>query len=150
VVELGHRSGLALEPGEAVGVGGYFQGKNLDRDVTVEALVVGAIDDAHAAGTNLLDDAVVTERTTDKVSHSPRPSSIHGSTPIAETVSAASAPTAEGRGSIDEWIAHRQASEPTEITIGGPKLAHTVVPAEGHDPGIVESSAGSTAFLSRN
>ena len=49
VFDAGERLGLALEAGQAVGVGGDRLGQDLDGHVAVQALVAGAVDLAHAA-----------------------------------------------------------------------------------------------------
>ena len=70
VGELGHRSGLAFETFETVGVVRHGLRQHLDRHVTVEALIVCAIDLTHPAGADFFDDAVVIEGVTDEVSQS--------------------------------------------------------------------------------
>ena len=58
VVEGGDGAGLELEALEAVGVGGDVVVEDLEGDVAAEAGVAGAVDLAHAAGPEQLDDLV--------------------------------------------------------------------------------------------
>jgi hypothetical protein len=69
VGELGDSLGLGLESGETVMSLGHRLRQHLDGDITVESLVVGAVDLSHAAGADLLDDTVVAECATDEVLH---------------------------------------------------------------------------------
>jgi len=57
-VELREQLGLALEAKEAVGIEREVFGKDLDRDVAVQARVAGTIDDSHRAGSERADDLV--------------------------------------------------------------------------------------------
>ena len=50
---------FAAKPLAGSFVGQHAGGQNFDRDLALEALVVGEIDDAHPAGSNLFADAVV-------------------------------------------------------------------------------------------
>ena len=52
---------LALESGEAFGIGGDRSRQDLDRDVAIEARVAGAIHLAHTAGAERLQDLVAAE-----------------------------------------------------------------------------------------
>ena len=61
VIELGDGLGLALETREPIGVGGHRLRQHLDRHIAIEPLVVRAVDHAHPALADLLDDAVVAE-----------------------------------------------------------------------------------------
>ena len=65
VVQRRQHPGLALEAGEAFRVFGEALGQDLDGHLAAELAVGGAIDDAHAAGAELLFDAVVAEGLTD-------------------------------------------------------------------------------------
>jgi len=69
MVELGDRFRLSLEPGETVRISSNRFVYDLDRDVAVEPLIVGAVNLAHSALADLGGDAVVTEGATDEVSH---------------------------------------------------------------------------------
>ena len=69
VVELGDRLCLSLEPGEAVRILCHRFVDDLNRDVAVEPLIMGAVHLAHPAGADLVDDAVVAEGATDEVLH---------------------------------------------------------------------------------
>jgi hypothetical protein len=48
--------------------------------------------------------------------------------------------------SANERIAHLGTSEASEVTIGAPKLFHTVVTAKSHDTTIVYLSAADSPF----
>jgi hypothetical protein len=61
VVQGGQQAGLAVEAGEAFGVGGEGRGEELDGDFAVEGGVQGAPDHADAAFADLVDQAVVEE-----------------------------------------------------------------------------------------
>ena len=61
VIEPRKRHGFAAEPLQHVGVG-QIGIEDLDRDFTVERLVDRLVDGAHAAATELVDDAVFTDR----------------------------------------------------------------------------------------
>ena len=61
MVEAAERERFAAEALARRVVGQRAGGQDLQRDVAVEPLVVGAIDDAHAAFADLLEDAVVAE-----------------------------------------------------------------------------------------
>ena len=61
VVERGEDLRLALEAGEAVGVGGEGRGQQLQGDVAVEARVGRAVDLAHSSGADRGDDLVRAE-----------------------------------------------------------------------------------------
>ncbi len=61
MVEGGRGPGLLLESAQAVDVVGYLGRQHLDRDLAIEALVVGAVDLAHAAGPEWRDDLVRAE-----------------------------------------------------------------------------------------
>ena len=67
VIERGEELGLALEAGEALGVGGEGLGEELERDVAAELRVGGALDLAHPAGADGGGDAVMRERLADQV-----------------------------------------------------------------------------------
>jgi hypothetical protein len=51
--------GFALEAAKSLPIFGYFVGQELERDKTVEANVLGFIDNPHPSATKFLDDAVV-------------------------------------------------------------------------------------------
>ena len=59
--ERGDRPRLGLEPPPHLGVGRDVRGHHLDRDVAIEPRVARAIDLAHAARTDGLDDLVLCE-----------------------------------------------------------------------------------------
>ena len=61
VIERRHRLRLALEPSERVGLGRQPLRQDLDGNVAIEAQVMGLVDDAHAALTELRDDHIRTE-----------------------------------------------------------------------------------------
>ncbi len=65
MLERGDRARLALEPRQAVGVVCERFGQHLQRHVTAELGVAGAIHLAHAAGADLLEDLVMAERLAD-------------------------------------------------------------------------------------
>ena len=59
----GHRARLALQPRPHVcgqRIGGHEQ--DLERDLAIELGIVGGIDDAHAAGTEVIEDDIATQR----------------------------------------------------------------------------------------
>ena len=58
MIERGDRARLGFEAPKTVGVSGHRRGKNLDRNVALKARIAGAIDLAHAAGTQNRDDFV--------------------------------------------------------------------------------------------
>ena len=64
MVECGRSPSLLLESAQAIGVVGHLGRQHLDRDLAIEALVVGAVDLAHAAGTQWRDDLVRAEART--------------------------------------------------------------------------------------
>ncbi len=64
MVEGGRSPGLLLESAQAVDVVGHLGRQHLDRDLAIEALVVGAVDLAHAAGPEWRDDLVRAEART--------------------------------------------------------------------------------------
>jgi hypothetical protein len=51
--------GFALKPGERLWVSCDVFGEELERDETMEASILGFVDDAHTAATELLDDAIM-------------------------------------------------------------------------------------------
>src|ERR1700675_3217687 len=59
VVQRGRSLGFPLKTTEGLGVVSEFVGKELQGDVATELYILGLIDNAHAAATQLLDDAVV-------------------------------------------------------------------------------------------
>ena len=61
MVQRGDRARFALEPLPANRVARELRGQDLDRDVAHETRVVGAIDLAHAATAQRLDDLIGTE-----------------------------------------------------------------------------------------
>ena len=65
VVQRRGRAGLALEAFRGQRIGGSRLGQELDRDVATEPEVFGAVHDAHAAGAQPIDDAVVRDNGTD-------------------------------------------------------------------------------------
>src|SRR6267143_6387484 len=62
VLEAGHRSRFLLEALPVPGVVREEVGQDLDRDVAVEARVIGAVHARHPAAPNPLDDAVGSQR----------------------------------------------------------------------------------------
>ena len=58
MIERGEDLRLALEAGEAVGIGGEGRWQELEGDVAVEPRVARAVDLAHAAGADCRDDLV--------------------------------------------------------------------------------------------
>ncbi len=65
VVEGRGGAGFALEPLGGERIGRHRLGQELQRDVAAEAEILGAVDHAHAAGTQPIDDAVVRDNGTD-------------------------------------------------------------------------------------
>ena len=65
VGEAGEGVGLLAEAGAGGLVGEGALGEDLQGDVPIELVVVGAVDLAHAPGAEALDDAVVVERAAD-------------------------------------------------------------------------------------
>ena len=65
VGEAGEGVGLLAEAGAGGLVGEGALGEDLQGDVAVELVVMGAVDLAHAPGAEALDDAVVGERAAD-------------------------------------------------------------------------------------
>ena len=59
MVERSRGSRLVFEPAQAVGVAAHRIGQDLDRDVAVEPIVVGAVDQSHTALADFLDDMEV-------------------------------------------------------------------------------------------
>ena len=55
VVQGGEHLRLALEAGDALGIGRKGRRQNLDRDVTIELGIACAVDLAHAAGAQLIE-----------------------------------------------------------------------------------------------
>ncbi len=70
VIQSGEGLGLALEPQQAVGIGGDRLGQHFERDVTFEPQVARAIDLAHSAFAKLREDLVGAETATDGQCHS--------------------------------------------------------------------------------
>ncbi len=58
MVERCERRGFTLEAGEPIGIAGDERGKHLERDVALQPRVAGAVDLAHAACTNRLQDLI--------------------------------------------------------------------------------------------
>ena len=58
VIQSGEGLGLALEPHQAVGIGGDRLGQHFERDVTFESQIARAIDLAHPAFAKLRDDFI--------------------------------------------------------------------------------------------
>ena len=65
MVEGGDRLDLALEAGEAVGILGERRRQGLQRDLAVQTLVLGKVDDPHAALTELGEDPIMPDRAAD-------------------------------------------------------------------------------------
>ena len=65
VVERGEHAGLTLESPQSLGVSGHLVGQELERDVPPERLVARAIDLAHAARAQQLEDLVAANRPAD-------------------------------------------------------------------------------------
>ena len=61
MVDRREHAGLALEAGDPAGIAGELVGKNLDGDLAAELEVPGAIDLAHAAGAERVEDLVGAE-----------------------------------------------------------------------------------------
>ena len=61
VVERRGDARLAAEPFERLGVGGEIGGQELQRDLAAETNVLGAVDHAHAAGAEPLEDLVMAD-----------------------------------------------------------------------------------------
>ena len=61
MVEAGHGARLVFETRQAFGVGGHVGRQHLERDVTSEAAVAGAVHLAHAARAERGDDLVFPE-----------------------------------------------------------------------------------------
>ena len=61
VVEGGGGSGLTLETGQSLGIGGEVLGEHLDGDITVELRIPRPIHLSHAALTERFKDLVMTE-----------------------------------------------------------------------------------------
>ena len=49
MIERGQRDGLALEPGQPLGIGGHLRRQNLDRNVAAQLRIERAVDLTHAA-----------------------------------------------------------------------------------------------------
>ena len=75
MVELGERQSFFVEALADVRVGERKRRQNFNRDVALQARIVRAIDAPHAAGANLFQQPVMTERASD-----------HGSAPPARSV----------------------------------------------------------------
>ena len=73
VVERRGRTRLTLEPLERFLTAGELLGQELERDNPPEALVLGLVDEAHAAAPELFEDPVVRERFADHTQHLSRP-----------------------------------------------------------------------------
>ena len=61
VMELGGRLGFVAEAGDLPLVEHRGEGQHLERDAAIERLLVGLVDDAHAAAADLADDLVVAD-----------------------------------------------------------------------------------------
>ena len=61
MVEFGESQSLFAEPGTSGFIGQRACGKHLQRHIPIKPLIMGAIDDSHAACTNLLDYAVMSQ-----------------------------------------------------------------------------------------
>ena len=66
VVEGGQDLGLALEPGEPIGIGGEGLGEELERDLAAQGRVGGAVDLTHAPGPEGRGDLVVRQGLSDQ------------------------------------------------------------------------------------
>jgi hypothetical protein len=65
VIKGGRGLGFALKAGEGLRIARYILRKEFEGDETVKARILGFVDDAHAATTELLDDAVVRDNLAD-------------------------------------------------------------------------------------
>ena len=70
VVELGERQRLAAEALPRHLVGQRAGRQQLERDVALQALVMGGVDDAHAARADLLEHAIMAQRLADQAAAS--------------------------------------------------------------------------------
>ena len=66
MIECGGGLGFALEAGEGTGVVADIFGKKFQRYVPMKAIVFGFVDDAHAAGAEAFENAIVGERLADE------------------------------------------------------------------------------------
>ena len=66
VVERGGGARLAAEARQRGGVAGHLFGQELERDLAAEPGVDGAVDDAHAAAAELVEDSIVGDRAADQ------------------------------------------------------------------------------------
>ena len=67
MIESGCGLRFALEAGEGAGVVADIFGEKFQRDVAMEAGVFGFVDDAHAAGAEAFEDAIVREGLADEL-----------------------------------------------------------------------------------
>jgi hypothetical protein len=70
MTEGGGRLGFALEAAQGGGVGSHVVGKELQGNVAVKLEVLGLVDHAHAAATDLTQDLVMRDR---RAQHGPMP-----------------------------------------------------------------------------
>jgi hypothetical protein len=61
LIESGGRTSLAPKALDGVGIGGAFFGKKFESNTATEACVLGLVNDAHAAATEFMRDAVMAE-----------------------------------------------------------------------------------------
>src|SRR5262245_4460504 len=78
MIERSENLRLASESGEPLGIVSVRVGQNLQRDVPVELGVAGAVDLAHATGTNGSEDFVRTEAGAGREGHGGSGSSLAG------------------------------------------------------------------------
>ena len=67
MVQLGERKGFFAEPFSGSVVSEHAEGQNLKGHVAIELLVVSAVDHAHSAGADLLENDVVSESLADEM-----------------------------------------------------------------------------------
>ena len=73
IVQCRQRPGLALETSQALRIRCHAGRQDLDRHVAIEARVTGAIDLAHSAASNQLDDVVRPDARATRQAHSETP-----------------------------------------------------------------------------
>ena len=65
MIQCGSSLSFSLEASQRLGVFGYFIGQKLQRDKSVEGYVLSLVDHTHPAAAQLLDDAVMRDRSPD-------------------------------------------------------------------------------------
>ena len=120
VVQLGQKTCLSLEAVEVLWVSRELFGKDLDGDITPECSVLGAVDFAHPAFANQLEDFVVAERGSLFQRHANDDFVILC-------------------GAADELKEARDARScaPLTVTWGDPRLIYNVTERVGHDDAVV-------------